>query len=204
MKSATSLTAFLPVLLVQFGCAAIVRPTFGSAEFLTDQPKRPMHVALCASEAFRTYSSKQLDLMDEKLWQLELGTAAADALRYALESRFESVVVRGAAPQFPLPGPAPALVVVPSIDSVKLWTPLVFKFEPYAVTLTMSVTVYDASGNELKRTTVTAKGQKAGSIGYESAGHAALPEACRLAIKQAVTEIMGVLNELPAPVTARR
>ena len=204
MKSSMSLTVLLPALLMHAGCASIVRPNFGAAEFLTDGPKQPTRVTLCVSEAFRSYSSKQLDVMDEKLWQLELGAATTDALRYALENRFESVVLRGDAPPFPLPAPAPALVVVPRIDSVKLWTPIVFKFEPYAVTLTMSVQVYDASGNELKQMTVTAKGQKSGSIGYESAGHAAIPEACRLAIRQAVGHIMEGLSDLPASRTAMR
>jgi len=189
---------FLLVVLVQAGCSAVIRPTVGASEFLVNERKFPGDVALYVPDEFRTYSWAHTDAGDLKLWKLELGAATTDALRYALESRFDSVTVRASRPRFPLAPPGPSLAVVPTFDSVKVATPVVFKFENYRVALTLSLRVYDAAGNELESMILTGEGRKAGSIGYESAGHAALPEACHHAIKQVADQAVRGLIGLAA------
>jgi len=183
-------------LLTQLGCTANVRPTFSPSEFVTNEEKLPANAALHVTDEFRKYSSSHTDVMDMKKWKLELGPATTDALRFALESRFENVTLRVGQPQFPIELPAKSLVVVPTIDSVKQTGPVLAKFEKYHVTITMTVSVYDPAGDELKKMTVTGKGEKAGSIGFDSPGHAALPEASRLAIKQLVDQILENLVKL--------
>lgn len=191
-------TLFLFVVLTQGGCTAIIRPTISPSEFFINEKKLLPDVALYVPDGFREYSSKHTDVGDLKQWQLEVGPPATDALRYALESRFENVTVHASQPHFPLSSPGPSLVVVPAFDSVKAAFPVAFKFEVYRVALTMTIRVYDSAGNELKAVTLTGKGKKTGSIGYDSAGHAALPEACRRAIKEVVDQAVEAIAELAA------
>lgn len=183
-------------LLTQFGCTAAIRPNISASEFITNQEKVPTNAALYVTDEFRNYSSTHVDVMDIKKWKLELGPATTDALRYALESRFENVTLSVGQPQFPVDLPAGSLVVVPTFDSVSQRGPVFFKFEKYHVTVRMTVCVYDPAGRELKKMNLTGRGDKAGSIGYDSAGHSALPEASRLAIKQVVDQILQNLAEL--------
>lgn len=190
-----SMLSFL-MLLTQFGCTANVRPTISSSEFLTNEKKISTNTALYVTDEFRKYSSSHTDVMDMKEWKLELGPATTDALRYALENRFEEVTIHVGHPQFPIELPADSLVMVPTFDSVKQTGPVLAKFEKYHVIITMTVHVYDPTGQVLMKMSITGKGDKAGSIGYDSAGHAALPEASRLAIKQLVDQIAQNLVEL--------
>lgn len=183
-------------LLTQLGCTANIRPTISSSEFLTNEKKISTNTALYVTDEFRKYSSSHTDVMDMKKWKLELGPATTDAIRYALESRFEKVTIHVGHPQFPTELPEGSLVVTPTFDSVKQTGPVLAKFEKYHVIITMTVNVYDPAGQVLKKMTITGKGEKAGSIGYDSAGHAALPEASRLAIKQLVDQIVQNLVEL--------
>lgn len=196
LKSLSMLLSF--ALLTQLGCTAAIRPNISASEYITNQEKVPTNVALHVTTEFRKYSSSHTDVMDLKNWKLELGPATTDALRYALESRFENVMVSDGQPQFPVSLPEGSLVVVPTFNSVKQTGPVLVKFEKYHVTIQMTVCVYDPAGRELKKMSLTGKGEKAGAIGYDSAGHAALPEASRLAIKQIVDQILQNLIELAA------
>ena len=189
------LLSFL-VLLTQPGCTSVVRPSISSSEFLTNEKKIPTNMALYVTDEFRNYSSSQTDIFEGRKWKLELGPATTDALRYALESRFENVALNVGRPQFPIELPEGSLVVVPTFDSVKQTGPIFVKFEKYHVTITMTVCVYDPAGLGLKKMTLTGKGDKAGSAGFGSPGHAALPEASRYAIKQLVDQILQNLMEL--------
>jgi len=165
------------ILLVQTGCNVTVQPAISSAEYISDASKRPEAVALHVSEQFRSYKYEHADVGDLKNWELLLGPAATDALRFALEARFSSVRTSLGDPTFPIQDSSVALVMVPSFDSTKVSTPIAFKFENYTVTVGMSAAVFDRTGKELKRISATGKGVKRGSVGYSSAGHAALPEA---------------------------
>jgi len=192
------LVLLLFALLSECGCTAVIRPTISASEYITSEKKVPTNVAFYATDEFREYSSKHTDVMDMKKWQLELGPAASDALRYAIESRFQKATVRAGEPSFPVDLPAGSLVVVPAFESAEQTGPVVFKFEKYHVAVTMKVRVHDPAGNELKNMTITGKGEKAGAIGYDSAGHSALPEAARLAIKEVADQIVRSLLELAA------
>jgi hypothetical protein len=168
------------------GCTASVRPSVSESEFMTDRRKVNASVMLVSTEAFRNHSVKRTDLMDMKGWQFEIGPAASDTFRYTLASRFVASDVRPATPAYPLPSPAPRAVVVPSIVQLKSTQPIVFKFENYGVTVTLDVDVFDSRGTRLYSRTYTGSGKKQGAIGQESAGHAAFPEACRQALRQAI------------------
>ncbi len=187
---------WLFILMSQFGCTASVRPTFSPSEFLCNEDKNTTDVSLYVTDEFREYSFKQTDVMDLKEWKLELGPATTDALRFALESRFENVSLKLGKPQFPVNMHAGSIIVVPSFCSVKQTGPVLFKFEKYHVTITLNVVIYDPEGKELKQLTITGKGDKTGSIGYDSAGHAALPEATRLAVRHVADQIIQHILEL--------
>lgn len=184
------------LVFTQLGCTVNVRPTFSSSEFLSNENKIPTDVQLYVTEEFREYSYKETDVIDMKEWKLELGPATTDALRFILESHFENASVKLGEPQFPVELPDGSFVIVPTFVSVKQTGPVLVKFEKYHVTIMMDITIYDPKGKELKILELTGKGEKAGSIGYDSAGHAALPEASRMAIREIAEQLIQELTTM--------
>jgi len=173
------------------GCTAHVSPHVSEAEFMFPGPKVPGRSTLYVSEEFRTYMRTKTDVMDLKKWEFELGPVAVDAFKYALAGRFKDAEVRLGTPGFPLEGEdnQDVLVVVqPAFENFKAHAPFFFKFETYKVTVSFRVKVFDKAGNVLVDDVYEGVGKKRGSIGYESAGHAAAPVAAQMAVEEAVNK----------------
>lgn len=192
-----SLVLCVSAMIVLTGCTAIVRPSVSPTEFLTMGVKEPGRAELYVTDEFRTHVETKTDVMDMKKWQFELGPVAADTFRYALEAKFLKVDVKLGSPTFPLQESANGdllVVVEPSFSGFSSKCPFLFKFENYVVKVSFRVKAYDRAGTMLIDQVYQGVGKKRGSIGYESAGHAANPEAARLAVNdavdKAVTDIM--------------
>lgn len=182
--------------MILTGCTAQVRPTISASEYLTDQVKLNKSVALYISDEFRSYAPTQNDPMDLKAWRLEIGPMAADAFMFAYQNRFQNVMIKKGQPQFPIADSNVDYVITPKFTSFKAGTPLVLKFENYWVELGMSTTIQDRQGNTLASVDLTQKGSRRGSVGPESAGHAAYPVACVEAVKPMVRETVEKTAEL--------
>lgn len=179
----------LPCVAGLGGCSATVRPAISQSEYLQSGAKIPRHVLVFVSPELRDYTAKSSDVGDMKEWTFVMGPATVDALRYEMESRFEKVEMRLGTPSYPV-SPTDALVVVPAIKAFKADQPIMFKFEEYEVKLTIANGLTTAAGEPLLNKEYVGIGVKRGSIGNESGGHAANPEASRLAIKDAVKKLV--------------
>ena len=176
-------------------CTAVVSPHVSEAEFLTNTQKRPVQIDVYVTDEFRNHRETQQNVMDMKSWDYELGPVATDAFKYALASRFERVNLRLGAPHFPLAEDSAARVYVvqPSFAGFDAHYPYVFKFETYTAKVTFLVALYDSSGKRLLENTFDGEGSMQGSIGYESAGHAANPVAAQEAVKAAVNKAVDAI-----------
>jgi hypothetical protein len=165
------------------GCTNTVRPAFSAAEFLSEKPKSQQAVVLYVTEEFKAYTTKHPDPWDLKEWELVLGPGATDAMMNSFSNQTAPFETRLGQPQFPVQAPAGAVIVVPAFASFKGAAPVMFKFEDYKVNIGMELSLYDADGALLEKSSLTSKAKKQGSIGSESGGHSAFPEACRLALR---------------------
>lgn len=179
------------------GCTAQIRPTIHAWEYLTEEAKLNKTVALYFSDEFQSYAPKQYTPMaDIKIWHLEIGPMATDAFIFAFQSRFQNVLIKKGLPQFPITESNVDFVVTPKFTSFKTGTPLIFKFENYWVELGMSTAIQDGKGNTLATVDLQQKGTKRGSIGPDSAGHAAYPAACVEAVKPMIKQTVERTVEL--------
>lgn len=186
-------------------CTAIVQPHVSSAEFLVPGDKVEAQVELYVSEAFRGHTVEKTDISEMKDWQFELGPAAVDAFRFALEARFREVEVKLGEPAFPLADPAGVFAVVrPAFGRFAGSDPVLFKFENYTAEIEFLVDVYDAGGAALFSKQYTGKGKKQGAIGYDDPGHAAYPVAVQNAVKDAVGQFVADLVALAQAGELRR
>jgi hypothetical protein len=156
-------------------------------------------VELFVSEEFRSYTTEKTDISEFKIWKFELGPVAVDTFRFALENRFEHVLVTLGSPHFPVEaGDGFYAIVQPSFASFGASDPVLFRFEHYKATVGFNVSVYDANGNVLLAQTYSGEGTKRGSIGYADPGHAGWPIAVQNAVKDAtikfVNDLVGVSN----------
>ena len=197
------LLSVVGVYLVLTGCAAVVRPQVSESEFMTNEPKKPGRVDLYVTEEFRKHVETKTDAMDFKKWEFELGPLAVDTFKYALASRFEEVKVMLGTPNFPMTGDTVKgllAVVHPEFAGFSCSFPVVFKFESYTSTVCFNVKVFDKTGSVLIDKSYTGVGEKRGSIGFESAGHAANPIAAQLAVKDAVDKaVADIIKEVSKP-----
>jgi hypothetical protein len=81
-----------------------------------------------------------------------------------------------------------------NLRSQALTLTYVFKFENLHGTGLLPLILYDAAGKPLIDQTFSGEGSQQGSIGYESAGHAANPVAAQNAIKQAVSKAVDAIS----------
>jgi len=178
------------------GCMATVKTHISQSEFLVSGDRNPGTVQLYITEAFKSYKETKTDMSDLKKWEFQLGLVAIDAFRYGLESRFTDVSVEMGEPIFPIQKDNPGAfftVVQPRFHSFEASDPFMFKFENYTAEITFLVDVYDAEGTKLLSKQYYGKGEKRGSIGFESSGHEAYPVAVGNAVKDAVDQF---LNDL--------
>jgi len=179
----------LLLLFVSSGCTAHVQPNVSESEYLTSTPKKSGRAELYVTEAFRTHTETKTDVMDMKKWEFELGPVSVDCFKYALASRFEKVGVKLGTPSFPMEGELNRdllVVVEPAFSKFDTHYPVAFKFETYTVTISYRVKAYDRTGKLILENVYEGVGEKRGSIGTASAGHAAGPVATKLAVKNAV------------------
>jgi len=200
------LLSVVGVCLFLTGCTATVRPQVSETEFLTNEPKKPGRVDLYITEEFRKHVETQTDAMDLKKWEFELGPLAVDTFKYTLAGRFEEVKVMLEPPNFPMAGDIEKnllAVVHPEFAEFSCSFPVVFKFETYKSTVCFKVKVFDKTGSVLLDNSYTGVGEKRGSIGFESAGHAANPIAAQLAVKDAVDKaVADIIKEVSKPTSA--
>lgn len=185
-----SLLGIILLLLFIFsGCTAHVQPNVSESEYLTSTIKKSGRAELYVTEAFSTYTVSKTDVMDMKKWQYELGPVSVDSFKYALASRFEKVDVKLGTPSFPKESDVDKdllVIVEPAFSQFDTHFPVVFKFETYKAVISFTVKAYDRTGKLILEKVYEGVGGKRGSIGYESAGHAANPVAVKLAVKDAV------------------
>ena len=180
------------LLVALCSCKATVRPTVSPADFAPATNPVPGEIALVVSEDLRTFTGESGNWLDFKTWIFEVGPCTVDAFRYALEERFSSVrvVPEEATLDAAEDSPRPVLArIEPEIVAFDGDEPWVFKFETYAVDLRCRVRVRDAEGRLLYERDYDARGTKRGSVGFESAGHAAHPEAYREAVLSIVRQV---------------
>jgi hypothetical protein len=185
-----SLLGIILLLLFIFsGCTATIQPVVSESEYLTSATKKSGRAELYVSEEFRKHTETKTDVMDMKKWEYELGPASVDCFKYALSSRFEKVDVKLGTPSFPMEGEVNRdllVVVEPAFLKFDTHYPVAFKFETYTVAISYKVKAYDRSGKLILENVYEGVGEKRGSIGTASAGHAAGPVATKLAVKNAV------------------
>jgi hypothetical protein len=177
------------LMFLSLGCTAVVKPHVSESDFLSSSEKIAANVDLYVSDDFRSHHESQTDVMDMKKWDFELGPVASDAFKYSLAAAFKSVTLKSVAPKFPLSANSAGdlrIAVRPAFASFDSHFPWVFKFETYSAEVGFTVDVYDADGKKVISKTYQGRGEKRGSIGFESAGHAANPVAAELAIRDAV------------------
>ncbi|MEM7305433.1 MAG: hypothetical protein AAF682_02125 [Planctomycetota bacterium] len=194
--------AFAPVVAIALtSCQAVVRPTISSADFIGPEPRVDAEVLLLVSEDFRTYRETSTDWMDFKKWVFEVGPCAVDAFRHALGSRFERVHMAAAEATDAVASARQEGVVAilrPEIVKLDGQEPLLFKWGEYSVDLACAIEVLDAQGGVLYERTYHTMGEQRGSVGFESAGHAAHPEAFREAMVQLARHASAELAEFLA------
>ena len=181
----------LTIAVLATGCTAVISPHVSESEFLSSAIKNPGKVQLFVTDEFRTHKESQTEAMDLKSWEYDLGPMAVDTFKYALGSRFYSVEVKLGKPTFPIVENGQNEIVIavePSFAGFDAHFPWVFKFETYVAEVTFHVKAYNKNGSQILNKTYQGKGEQRGSIGYESAGHAANPIASQLAVKDAVNQ----------------
>lgn len=187
---------FIVTLIFFSGCTAIVRPTISQSEFLTNEEKVPATVVLHITQEFINYTYKHFDwVSDAKNYAIKVGPLTSDWLRYALESKINTVLIKSGKPQFTESSSNVDLLITPRFTSFKAGGPLPVKFEQYWVDIGMEVTLQDSQGRILETLKLQQKGSKAGSIGLES-GTQIYPEVCRMAIKPMVDKTVDKVIEL--------
>jgi hypothetical protein len=193
MKTRQIIGLFLAILSNSMltGCSPVVQARVSPTEFLVAGEKNPGKVDLFITEEFRSHIAEKTDISEFKQWKFELGTVAADAFRYALESRFETVSVRLGTPQFPSTPPETFYAAVqPSFTSFGASDPVLFRFENYKATIGFDVAVYRADGTTLFTRAYTGEGTQQGSIGYDDPGLSAYPVAVQNAVKDAAVKFV--------------
>lgn len=181
----------LAIAVLASGCTAVISPHVSESEFLSSAIKKPGKVQLFVTDEFRTHKESQTDVMDLKSWEYDLGPMAVDTFKYALGSRFNSVEVKLGKPTFPIAENGQNEIVItvePFFAGFDAHFPWLFKFETYVTEVTFRVKAYNKNGSQILDKTYQGKGEKRGSIGYESAGHSANPIATQLAVKDAVNQ----------------
>lgn len=185
-----SLLGIILLLLFIFsGCTATIQPNVSESEYLTSTLKKSGRAELYVTDAFRTHTETKTDAMDMKKWEYELGPVSVDCFKYALASRFEKVDVKIGTPSFPMESEVNKdllVVVEPAFSKFDTHYPIAFKFETYRAVISFRVKAYDRTGRLILENVYEGVGEKRGSIGYASAGHAANPVAAKLAVKNAV------------------
>ncbi len=188
----------LLLLFISSGCTAHVQPNVSESEYLTSTPKKSGRAELYVTEAFRTHSETKTDVMDMKKWKYELGPVSVDSFKYALASKFEKVEVKLGPPSFPTESELNKdllVIVEPAFSQFDTHFPVVFKFETYKAVISFRVKAYDRTGKLVLEKVYEGVGGQRGSIGYESAGHAANPVAVKLAVKNAVDKAIPDIME---------
>lgn len=179
------------------GCTPVVQPRVSPTEFLVAEDRIPGRIDVLITEAFRSHTVEKSDVSEFKKWQFELGPVTVDALRFALETRFEKVSVKLGDGTFPVATDGGFYSAVqPSFGEFKATDPVVFRFENYGATVGLNVTVLDAEGGTVLSKSYVGEGTQRGSIGYADPGHAAYPVAVQNAVKDAVAKLVDDLVAL--------
>ena len=196
MKKQKTIQSLLLIGLLFFtSCSTkIIRPTISESDFSSTASKKLVSCALYVTDDFKAYTVSETVAMAGIKWQFELGPCAIDAFRYGLASKFENVQVKLGEPRFPFTDSQlmdPVIIVEPSFDHFEvLHLPILFKFEPHSVKVSLKVKTYDSSGRVLLDKLYEAKGSKLGSVGFQDPGVKALPIASKIAIQDAVNKAL--------------
>lgn len=182
--------------VVLSGCSNVVRATVSPSEFISDGTKEPSVVALQVTDDFRNYSGKHVDWWcDATSYTMQIGPLATDWFQYALENKFQNVIVASGMPKFPYADSNVNFVVTPEFTSFKAGGPVVVKMENYWVELGMTVTIQDGQGKVLDTLELKEKGAQGGTPGFNPGTHV-YPEVCRKAVKPLVDKTIERLAEI--------